>query len=42
MDPRQRANWKQCAWKREDSTDNGKIQVSHRIKLLDLKHAIYE
>jgi len=28
MDPRQRANWKQCAWKRYDTTDNGKIQVS--------------
>ena len=27
MDPRQRANWKQCAWKRTDQTDNGKIQV---------------
>ena len=28
MDPRQRANWKQCAWKRLDYTGNGKIQVS--------------
>ena len=32
MDPRQRANWKQCAWKRLDYTDNGKIQV-RRIRI---------
>ena len=28
MDPRQGANWKQCAWKRDDGTDNGKLKVS--------------
>ena len=33
MDPRQRANWKQCAWKRLDRIDNGKIQVSHGIRI---------
>ena len=33
MDPRERANWKQCAWKRTAGTDNGKIQVSHRIRI---------
>ena len=33
MDPRQRANWKQCAWKRLDRTDNGKIQVSRCIRV---------
>lgn len=28
IDPRQRANWKQCAWKREDDTDSGRLKVS--------------
>ena len=46
MDPRQRANWKQCAWKRTDYADIGKIQVSHPplqpIYFLGLKHAVYE
>ena len=30
MDSRQRANWKQCAWRRGTDTDDGKIMVSHR------------
>ena len=32
MDPRQRANWKQCAWRKESFSDSGKIKVSHRIR----------
>ena len=28
LDLNTRSNWKQCAWKREDSKDNGLIQVS--------------
>jgi len=35
MDPRQRANWKQYAWKRLDHTDNGKIQKCSFNKLHD-------
>jgi len=35
MDPRQRANWKQCVWKRFDGTDNGKIQECSFNKLHD-------
>ena len=34
MDPRQRANWKQCAWKRNYGTKQGKIQVSYRIRYI--------
>ena len=26
-DPRQLANWKQCAWKSETDTDSGKLKV---------------
>ena len=33
MDPRQKANWKQCAWREESYTDNGKIKVSHSIRI---------
>jgi len=35
MDPRQRANWKQCAWRRVDVIDNGKIQECSFNKLHD-------
>jgi len=35
MDPRQRANWKQCAWKRTDYADIGKIQECSFNKLHD-------
>ena len=42
MDPRHRANWKQCAWKRYDDTDNGKLYVSHGITILGLKHVVYD
>ena len=45
MDPRQKANWKQCTWRRESNTDNCRITVSHlevgSIKLLALKRAVY-
>ena len=33
MEPRERANWKQCAWRDETDTDNGKIKVSHCIRI---------
>ena len=33
MDPRQRANWKQCAWRQNTGLDNGKIKVRHRIRI---------
>ena len=32
IDPRQLANWKQCAWREGTQTDNGKIKVSKRFK----------
>jgi len=35
MDPRQRANWKQCAWQSGASTDNGKIKECSFNKLHD-------
>ena len=31
MDPRQRANWKQCAWRGATETDDGKIKVFYSI-----------
>jgi len=35
MDPRQRANWKQCAWRADDGTDDGKIKECSFNKLHD-------
>jgi len=35
MDPRQRANWKQCAWRGETNEDNGKIKKCSFNKLHD-------
>ena len=32
MDPRQLANWKQCAWRADTGTDNGKIKVRNRSR----------
>ena len=37
MDPRQRANWKQCAWRSYTGIDNGKIRVSHHIRLTHVR-----
>ena len=31
MDPRQRANWKQCTWQGGTSTDDGKIKVGNSL-----------
>ena len=31
MDPRQRANWKQCAWRGATETDDGKIKVGNSL-----------
>ena len=31
VDPRQRANWKQCAWRSPRGIDSGKIKVRRRL-----------
>lgn len=42
FDPRQLASWKQCAWRGETNTDNGKIKVSNSLVYINVLMQVNE